>query len=206
MQGAEEWLLPGVSQSWAHPSSSEPSAQSFSPSHMYSWATHSVPSRQGTCVRGQDRGGAGVSAGLDRRGGVGGTTRAGLVGRWAVVVGRGTVVFVGKDRVVVLVVLVASGRTVVVLVGVVRAVVGAGVVMVDVDWLVVVGVVVALLVGAGVVVSAVVVFLGLGLMVEVVGRAAVVLVAVLIVVVTGGGSGRADPLLGGTGGGTGTRT
>lgn len=107
-----------------------------------------------------------------------------------------------KDRV--LVVVVAAGCTVVVLVGVVWAVVGAGVVLVDVDWLVVVGDVVALLVGARVVVGTAVVLLGVGLVVEVVGRAAVVLVVVFIVVVTGGGSGRADSLLGGTGRGTGT--
>lgn len=84
-------------------------------------------------------------------------------------------VLAGKDRVVVLAVV--AGRTVVLLVGVVRAVVGAGVVLVDVDWMVLVdvdrvvlaGVVVDLLVGAGVVVSAVVVLLGVGLVVEVVG-------------------------------------
>lgn len=72
---------------------------------------------------------------------------------------------------------VVAGRTVVLLVGVVRAVVGAGVVLVDVDWMVLVnvdrvvlvGVVVDLLVGAGVVVSEVVVLLGVGLVVEVVG-------------------------------------
>lgn len=203
-QGTKEWLLPGVSQSWAHPSSSEPSAQSFSPSHTYSWATHSVPSRQSACVRGQNRWGTGVRgcAGLDRSGGVGGPIRAELVGLCVVVVVRRAVVFVGRDRVVA--VLVVADRAVVVLVGVARAVVGAGVVLADVDWMVV-DVVVALLVGAGVVVSAVVVLLGVGLMVEVVevvGRAAAMLVVVLVVVVTGGGSGRADPLLAGTGRGT----
>lgn len=91
----------------------------------------------------------------------------------------------------------------VVLVSVVRTVVGAGVVFFDVDCLVVVCDAVALLVGAEVVVNAVVVWLGNGVVVEVVGRAAVVLVVVLVVVVTGGGSGTADPLLGGTGRGFG---
>lgn len=165
-QGTEEWLLPGVLQSWAHPSSSEPSAQSFSPSHRYSWATHPVPSRQGTCVREQDRWRTGVRgcAGLDRRRGVGVTTRAELLESEVVVVGCGAVILAVKDRVVLV-----AGCTVVVLVSVVRAVVGAGVVFFDVDCLVVVCDVVALLVGAGVVVSAVVVWLGSVVVVEVVG-------------------------------------
>lgn len=98
-QGTEEWLLPGVLQSWEHPSSSEPSAQSFSPSHRYSWATHPVPSRQGTCVREQDTWRTGVRgcAGLDQRGGVGVTTRAELFECGVVVVGCGAVILVVKD-------------------------------------------------------------------------------------------------------------
>lgn len=98
-QGTEEWLLPGVLQSWAHPSSSEPSAQSFSPSHRYSWATHPVPSWQGTCVREQDRWKTGVRgcAGLDRRGGVGITTCVELFECGVVAVCCGAAILVVKD-------------------------------------------------------------------------------------------------------------
>lgn len=69
-----------------------------------------------------------------------------------------------------MVLVVVAGRTVVLLVGVVRAVVGTGVVLVDVNRVVLVDVDrVVLVVGAGVVVSAAVVLLGVGLVVEVVG-------------------------------------
>lgn len=132
---------------------------------------------------------------LDWRGGLGVTIRAELFERGVVVVGCGAVILVVKDRVVLV-----TGCTVVVLVSAVRAVVGAEVVdCLVVDSLVVVCDVVALLVGAGVVLSAVVVWLGGGVVVGVVSRAAVVLVVVLTVVVTGGRSGTADSLLGGTG-------
>lgn len=129
------------------------------------------------CVRGQERwentvGGRGE---LGPRSGVGGTASAGVVGCWVLVFSCGTEGLVGKDRVVV--VLVVANHTGMVLFGVVHVVVGTEVVVVDglvvvvlvgVDRLVVVSVVVALVVVAGIV-GAAVVFLSESRVVDVVG-------------------------------------
>lgn len=106
---------------------------------------------------------------------MGGTASAGVVGCWVLVFSCGTEGLVGKDRVVV--VLVVANHTGMVLFGVVHVVVGTEVVVVDglvvvvlvgVDRLVVVSVVVALVVVAGIV-GAAVVFLSESRVVDVVG-------------------------------------